>query len=290
MMLRVVEFLNPESAVFNTALDQFLLEKAAQGEFTLAFTRWLPSVLVGNSQSLALDVDLPECLRRRVGVMRRLSGGQAVYLDDSYVVWTLAGPRALFPASLNALREQMCRAMLKALSPLGVPADFSPPDNLVVRSQRLRTLGNSGQVIKRDAVAVGASLRYDLPDSGLAEMLAVLKTNGKSLREFFEPVRRSLAWLKEFTSTSQEQVRERLAREIAASYGCGDWRRGDLAPEEEREVQQLVEPLTAARLEDKQSYAARGVCYFYLGGICNVPEIARLLPKSPPSTAEDSTI
>lgn len=288
-MLRVVEFSKPESAVFNTALDQFLLGKAGQGELTLAFTRWLPSVLVGNSQSLALDVDLPECQRRGVSVMRRLSGGQSVYLDDSYIVFTLAGPRALFPASLDALREQLCRAVLCALEPLGVPAEFFPPDNLIISSQR-RTLGNSGQVIKRDAVAVGASLRYDLTHRNLAEMLAVLKTNGKSLTDFFEPAKRALAWLREFTAASQERVKELLVREIAVSYGQKDVRRNNLAAEEVREIRRISVSLAAARLKDKPGYVARGVCYFYLGGICNVPEVARLLPKSPPSTAADSTI
>ena len=139
--------LNTQSAVVNTALDQLLLERAEQGNFTFAFTSWRPSILVGNSQSLALDVDLKECERLKVEMMRRFSGGQAVYLDEHYIVFTVAGPRNLFPESLTELREQLCQIALCALKPLGIPVEFFPPDNLIVNSPRIRTLGSSGQVI-----------------------------------------------------------------------------------------------------------------------------------------------
>ncbi|TSC74973.1 MAG: lipoate-protein ligase A [Parcubacteria group bacterium Gr01-1014_30] len=281
--------LPPANALYNTALDKFLLEKAAQGEFTLAFTRWFPSVLVGRSQNIALDVDLAECQKRGIGVMRRLSGGQAVYLDDSYIVFTLAGPRSHFPTKLDDLRRQICEASAKALRQLGIPAVFYKPDNLVVDSDRLKTLGNSGQVIKREVVAVEASIRYDLPTSGLQEMLAVLRTNGRSLKEFFEPAKRSLACIKHFRESYPKLVKAFLAGAIATSYGCEVYN-DSLAPEEDVEVHRRAAELAAEPLQDQPHYTSRGVCYFYLNGRCIVPEIADFLAEVKPSTYLESTI
>ncbi len=293
MKCRVLD-LPAQGVLFNTALDQFLLERASQRQFTIAFTKWQPSVLIGNSQSLKLDVNSETCRENGVGIMRRFSGGQAVYLDENYIVFSLAGPRDCFPAGdkyLDKLRQQLCWACIRALEKLGVPARFSEPDNLIIDQPRERTIGNSGQVIKRDSVLVQASLRYNLTDDSLKTMLAVLKTNGQSLREFFQPAKAALAWIREFTDVGVSEVKKTLVEELLSSYGCRDCYGDGLEPEEKSAVEELAASLFSdMRLEDKPEYRPRGVCYFYLDGRCVVPEIANLLPSVRPSTHLDSTI
>ena len=286
--LRVMD-LQPRDGVFNTAFDLFLLKEAEQGKFTLGFTKWLPSVVIGSSQSLALDVNLEECRRRGISVVRRFSGGQAVFLDENYIVWTLAGERKIFPNDLDVLREQMCQAVIRALRQINIPAEFFPPDNLVVSNPHIKTLGNSGQVIKRDVIAISASVRYELSESSLRQMLTCLKTNGKSLVDFFEPAKRYLASIKEFTRVSPDLVKELIIKEIATTYGCDSWFSTALSQEDYEEVSQFVNSVIA-RLEDRPIYVSRGVCYFFLGGRCIVPEISEFLPLNKPSTVLDSTI
>lgn len=294
MKCRVLD-LPAKDALFNTALDQFLLEKGSEGQINLAFTTWRHSVLVGNSQSVALDVDVKECGERAISVMRRFSGGQAVYLDENYIVFSLAGHRSFFPTGttfLDKLRQQMCQAMLIPLRRIGVPASFFEPDNLVIREpSRIRTIGNSGQVIKRDSVLVQASIRYDLPDSSLREMLAVLKINGKSLKKFFKPAKTALGWVREFANVDIGEIKKALFEEIARSYGCEGYYTDILEQAEIERIEELAAELSAKLpLVDKPTYRARGVCYFYLGGQCIVPEIAHFLPQVKPSTVADSTI
>src|SRR3989338_7019146 len=148
MKCRVLD-LPAEDAAKNIALEQILLENAEETEeFTIAFTRWMPTVSIGNSKNLHLDVDQEACKRHGVAVVRRFSGGQAVYVDESYISFVVAGPRTLFPVSLTELRKQLCDAMLRALQGFKIPARFYKPDNLIISTPRIRTLGNSGQVIK----------------------------------------------------------------------------------------------------------------------------------------------
>jgi lipoate-protein ligase A len=280
-----------KGALFNTALDQFLLQKASQGEFSLVFTRWQPSVLIGNSESLALDVDQQECKKRGVSIMRRFSGGQAVYLDENYIVFSLAGPRSCFPSSLDNLRKQLCEAMVGALRRCGIPAVFLGPDNLIVNFPKVRTIGNSGQVIKRDAVLLQASVRYDLTDDSLRQMLRVLKINGQSLSEFFKPAKEALACVKEFANMDIDELKKELAEEILISYQCQSYYYDRLEPEAERKIEELaINLISDMRLEDKPHYEAKGVCYFYLNGRCIIPEIVDFLPYNKPSTHFDSFI
>lgn len=280
------------NALYNTALDQLLLEEAAQGRFTIAFTSWLPSILIGNSQSLALDVDMAKCREKGISVMRRFSGGQAVYLDKNYIVFTVAGPRSCFPEDLTKLRQQLCEVVVSGLNRLGVAAVFYEPDNVVIPYKQVKTIGNSAQIIKKDAVAIEASVRYELPVYSLRDMLAVLKINGQSLSRFFTPCRDALAWVRQFTKASRSEVKEALLKEIVHAYRLDRLAvDSDVNQAENVRIDEIVEEMILrTRLEDKPSYVSRGVCYFYLNGKCIVPELRGLLPFSRPSTVSDSTI
>jgi lipoate-protein ligase A len=291
MKCRVLN-LPADSGAKYTALDQILLENAERrNEFTIAFTEWTPTVSIGNSQNLMLDVNVEACGRRSVPIVRRLSGGQAVYVDGNYIVASVAGPRESFPASITKIRNQLSEAVGEALREVGVPATFYEPDNLIVGSPRERTLGNSGQVIKSKSVAVHGSVRYDLPEESLQCMLDVLKTNGCDISAYASSVRDSLASAKEFTQAGKSEIRERMAAQLMRAYGCSDFYEDTLKVDEIARLEQAAADLTSqGRLKGKEGYKSRGVCYFYLNGRCIVPEIARLLGYNSPSTHIESTL
>lgn len=291
MKCRVLD-LPIDKGINNVALEQILLENAEKTqEFTIAFTRWRPTVSVGNSQSLQLDVDQKNCKKHGVAVVRRFSGGQAVYIDESYLSFIIAGPRTLFPVSLTELRKQLCNAMIRTLQKFEVPVGFYKPDNVVISTPKIRTLGNSGQVIKSRAILVQGSIRHDLSETSLGLMLEVLRTNGQSLRGFTTQARNALAWASEFTSAGPDKIREALLKNLLKAYGCETFYKDALTPDEMRRIEFAVTEFHSnERFSDKETYRSRGVCYFYLNGECIVPEIAELLSYNKPSTHEDSMI
>lgn len=288
MKCRVLD-LPPQNGVDNIATEAALLDCVGE-DFTVVFTNWEPSVLVGNSQSIALDIDQEACRRNKIPIVRRFSGGQAVYIDKNYLVFSVMGSRNAFPQDLHRLRRQLCDVAVRALQKFGVPASFYKPDNVVIASPRLRTLGNSGQIIRAKVVAVEASVRYDLPDESLRSMLEVLKTNGHSLRGFTAEVRNALASVREFSGVSLDELKEALLEGVLRVYRCASFYRDTLHQEELARTEQIRAELLDARIADKERYASRGVCYFYLNGSCIIPEIANFLPYNKPSTHTDSTI
>lgn len=291
MRCRILD-LPTEDGARNTALDMVLLENAEEmPELTIAFTSWKPTVLIGNSQSLHLDVDQEACKRYNVAIVRRFSGGQAVYIDENYLVFTVVGPRVYFPFNFIDLRRQLCDVMVQTLREFKIPVSFYKPDNLVIASPRLRTLGNSGQILKLNTIALQASIRYALDEESLHCMLEVLRTNGQSLKDFTVPVRNALACVAEFTEVSQNEIKEALLEKLLEAYNCETFYRATLTPDEIHRIERTAAYLySSERLHDKETYRSRGVCYFYLDGKCIVPEIAKFLPHNKPSTPQDSTI
>ena len=172
---------------FNTAIDVALLESVGNNESkpAIVMTEWKPTVSLGNSQSYFLDVDEKACKKHNVQVVRRRSGGQAVFLDNNYFVFSVIAKPDMFPKDLTLLRKWFCNMVVEMLTDYDVPVEFYQPDNIVIRNgDKFRTIGNSGQVITSKAIAVHGSVRYSLKN--LDVMTDVLKVNGQKLQQFEE--------------------------------------------------------------------------------------------------------
>ncbi|HEX32573.1 MAG TPA: lipoate--protein ligase family protein [Candidatus Acetothermia bacterium] len=78
-MLRLILDLDPTDPAFGLALDEALLESALRGTDALRFWVNKRCVIVGRSQSVSSEVDLPHLRELRIPVLRRISGGGTVY-------------------------------------------------------------------------------------------------------------------------------------------------------------------------------------------------------------------
>jgi lipoate---protein ligase len=164
--------LETNNAFMNMAIDEAILNAriAWQVPNTLRFYRWQPSaVSVGKNQNPENEVYLDNCKRLGVDVVRRVSGGGAVYHDfEGEVTYSLIAKTAdLGSADITAVYIKIYGAITDALRLLGVPADFSGGDakncpNLTVNGKKI---SGSSQTISRGVVLQhGTVLRsVDLP-------------------------------------------------------------------------------------------------------------------------------
>ena len=65
----------------NLAAEEYLFSALPEGESALFLWRNRPSVILGRFQNAAAEIDLEEAEAREIAVVRRLSGGGAVYHD-----------------------------------------------------------------------------------------------------------------------------------------------------------------------------------------------------------------
>jgi lipoate-protein ligase A len=117
------------------ALDQALLESLAAGSPpVLRFFGWQPpAVSLGYFQGIEDEVDLRACARRGVDLVRRISGGGAVFHQEE-VTYSLILPAAhpLAQGSLEDSYRRFCRGIILGLESLGLEAAFAPINDVVL--------------------------------------------------------------------------------------------------------------------------------------------------------------
>lgn len=196
---RYIPFL--ESGAFeNMAIDEALLRHAARGPAvpTLRFFGWNPpAVSIGYFQDARQEVDLSYCRKHGIDVVRRPTGGKAVY-HDREVTYSLIAPEdhPLFPRGILGTYRVIGSAIVRALARLGVEAEmtaegrplvpdgleafcFSVPSRyeLVVKG---RKICGSAQVRSGGVFLQHGSILLDFDAAGTA---AVLLGSGRSMEE-----------------------------------------------------------------------------------------------------------
>ena len=110
----------------NMAVDQALLEDSARtGRAFLRLYRWTPSCLsFGRNEPALTRYDRAEIERRGISVVRRPTGGRAVW-HDGEVTYAVAAPIATFGSLKDGYRV-IHERLAAALRTLGVAASVAP--------------------------------------------------------------------------------------------------------------------------------------------------------------------
>ncbi len=123
------------------AVDQALIElhKSGRSPDTVRFLRFLPSALVGRHQALSRELRLDHCRTNGVGVVRRITGGGAIYLDQGQVGWELVLSRRRLPRPmLGDYTRDICEAVAHGLSKcFDIDARFRPRNDIEVGGRKL---------------------------------------------------------------------------------------------------------------------------------------------------------
>ncbi len=129
---------------YDAALTE--LHEAGRVPDTLRFLRFPPTVLVGLHQSIRREVKVERCLEQGVGLVRRVSGGGAIYLDEGQVGWELVFRRGVIPGDLGEIARTICEAVAGGLSDaFGIDARFRPRNDIEVDGRKLSGTGGFWQ-------------------------------------------------------------------------------------------------------------------------------------------------
>ncbi|HMD89085.1 MAG TPA: biotin/lipoate A/B protein ligase family protein [Anaerolineaceae bacterium] len=140
MKFRMIRF-QKFSAFMNMAIDEAIMESIRSGTSlpTIRFYGWSPSAIsIGFFQGLLNEVNLDACQQAGVDVVRRLTGGGAVYHDsDGEVTYSILGPVEIFPQKILDSYRVICSDILFALQLLGIQANFEPINDLTVDGKKI---------------------------------------------------------------------------------------------------------------------------------------------------------
>lgn len=152
--------LEENDAPMNMALDEAALESISARDVlpTIRFYRWQPSaVSIGYFQSLADEVAIDKCKEAGVDVVRRRTGGGAVYHDyNGEITYSVIAPETMFPKGIIDSYHEICGWIIDSLGMLGVQADFKPINDIVMAEG---TVGPSGEAVGGKKISGNAQTR-----------------------------------------------------------------------------------------------------------------------------------
>lgn len=165
------------------ALDEAILRAVSEGEAsnTIRLYRWKPSaVSIGYFQSVEEEVDLEACRRLGVDVVRRITGGGAVYHDyNGEITYSLIAPEddPRIPRNIPESYRVICGCLVRALRRLGLEAEFRPINDILIGG---RKISGNAQTRRRGVVLQHGTI---LIDCDVERMFTVLKVSEEKIRD-----------------------------------------------------------------------------------------------------------
>lgn len=103
------------------------------------YRRTPPTVSLGRYQRLENRVDLAYCRTHGIDVIRRTSGGGAIYTDAHCLEYAVVVDQAypVIPTSLDGSFQVICRGIVHGLQMLGLDAAYKPINDVLVRGRKI---------------------------------------------------------------------------------------------------------------------------------------------------------
>ncbi len=169
------------NAFMNMALDEVIMDGVRSRTClpTIRFYGWAPSaVSIGIFQGIRNEVNLEEAKKQGVDVVRRMTGGGAVYHDQfGEVTYSLIAPETEFPKNILASYEMICKDIVVALQTLNIQANFQPVNDILVNGQKIS--GNA-QTRRNGILLQHGTILYQVD---VEKMFAVLNVSEEKISD-----------------------------------------------------------------------------------------------------------
>ncbi|HQU16034.1 MAG: lipoate--protein ligase [Chromatiales bacterium 21-64-14] len=226
----------------NISLNRALLEshQARHSPHTLRFLRFTPAALVGFHQSVRQELREDYCRQNGIAVQRRITGGGAIYFDETQIGWELyLDKRAVGSADMQSIAGRICEAAARGISRLGVDARFRPRNDIEVGG---RKVSGTGGAFDGDSLLYQGTL---LIDFDVERMLRVLRIPAEKLSDkAVRSARERVANLKELLGNAPplDEVQRCMVDAFAEEFGISFEPAAELsACEQEKYLEALAE-------------------------------------------------
>jgi lipoate-protein ligase A len=200
------------NAFKNMAVDEAIMLNCKREGPTLRLYSWKPAaVSIGYFQAIEEEVDLEKCRAFGIDVVRRLTGGGAVFHDAELTYsFCCSEVSALVPENILESYAKICNSLVLGFKELGLESEFVPLNDISVNGRKVS--GNaqtrrSGVVLQHGTIL----LKVDVE-----KMFSVLKVPDEKLKgKMIESVKQRV------TSVEKELGREIYLQEAAEAVKKG---------------------------------------------------------------------
>lgn len=201
------------SPTFNLAAEEYLFSKTGE-DFLLLYVNE-PSVIIGSNQAVLNEVDQDFCIEHDIRIVRRLSGGGAVYHDTGNLNYSFIHGKTGEPLSARFLDP-----VVETLRALDIPVEIRKRKDLWLEGYKIS--GTASHLSKGREIHHG-TLLYDTDLHMLSKALSPEKRDlvRKATASVPSPVKNIRSYLKEtrVSSPEPEQFFRQFARQIGLFLG-----------------------------------------------------------------------
>ena len=199
---------NSTDPYFNMALDEFCLENIVLDEPYFYLWRNRPSVIIGLNQNAYSEVNLKYLEENGINLVRRVTGGGAVYHDLQNLNYTIVSPIChpeRSEGSMERSEGSTPAPIVAALRQLGVPAELTGRNDIFVEGRKVS--GYARRVSNRQEIIHG-TLMYDVDLDTLTHVLDTpgSKLNAKGIGSVKSRVANLKDYLPRFKSLDEVQA------------------------------------------------------------------------------------
>ncbi|MBT8171417.1 lipoate--protein ligase family protein [Candidatus Bathyarchaeota archaeon] len=174
--------LETADAFSNMAIDEAIMKAKIEEKIpnTLRVYQWKPSaVSIGRFQTLEDQVYIQNCRKNGVDVVRRISGGGAVYHDSegelTYSIVVKLSDLGCKDLDVLSAYQKICGGINEAVRILGTKAEYRPPNqrrcpNLAIKGKKIS--GNA-QASKKGVLLQHGTFMIDLNHKNMFTFLKV---------------------------------------------------------------------------------------------------------------------
>lgn len=172
-----------DDAFTSMAIDEALLRLNAEGKSpnTIRFWRWQPTtVSIGCFQSVEREVDLGTAKKYGIDVVRRITGGGAVFHDhDGELTYSVVCKQDDVPDEIIESYKLICGGLVRGFERLGLQAEFKPVNDVLVNGKKISGSAQTrrwGSVLQHGTVLIAPDVR---------KMFELLKVSPEKISDKF---------------------------------------------------------------------------------------------------------
>jgi lipoate---protein ligase len=190
---------------------------------------WRPAaVSIGYFQSMELEVQVDECRRRGIDVVRRLTGGGAVYHEAEVTYSFITN---IFPRDILQSYKLICNPVVRALGKLGFDAQFAPLNDIVI-GNGVKVSGNA-QTRRKNVILQHGTILLEVDAE---KMFTILKVPSEKMKDkVIDDIKKRVVGIQR----PFDEVAKALESSFSETFDCG-LVPDNLRPEEYPKVDSLI--------------------------------------------------
>lgn len=205
---------NARRAAFYLAAEEYLSELTQKSNKRNYLFTWIiaPTVVYGRNQVLQNEISVDFCKAHNIDIIRRKSGGGAIYADGGNIMISLiteGGP-------VEPLFQEYSQKIAEMLTSFGAPASATGRNDIIVKPEKPnnsvsqtigKVCGNAFYHLANSNIVHGTMLydtNFELMTGALIPPTEKLKRHG------VESVRQRVALLKDYLSFDIEELRNKI--------------------------------------------------------------------------------